>query len=727
MAFLFFSLISGLIGLSYEVIYQRAFSLINGDLQTTYAIITLTFMLGMALGNLSGFKFRRLLPVFEIAGGLFSIAFCMYLRLGGYMASIPNLVMVAILLVPSFIVGIHIPLYAYYFKKYAFDSLYFLYHIGAAAGIIALEFFVFSSVPLSVIFFALGVLHISIGLLILHFFRTGRFVIEEAALSLSEVASIINRSKKWLGGVFLCSAGSFYLHMFIIKFALQYGYIVRAMFSFFIAFSVLYVGVGAFIARRIRLSLEWILTIFAAHALVVILLSVPLANELHYQDWSNLSYYLLLMNAFLFSPLMWATVFFCKSLAKACDNVHKTDVFSGTFLFFSAIGNIAGFVLAIVSASWIIDGYFALSFVLLLISGAALVNFRRLLAPVVISTLCVLVFLFVYDINAVANSAFHKLPYIKGLNIPRVEKISAGGGTIIKIMSRENTLFSPDFELPPDFYIPPSLFYFINGYRSHNILRWMEVIVGILPRRYFDEPLDKSLIIGVGSGQTVAGVSAISRQSIAVDIDPFVFEFLPELSEYNNNLWNNPAVKLVNKDAFTYLKENDENFSLIFNTATNQYTYGAAKLHTEEFLELAKSRLSPDGVYFSWVDSHGVKTSDDLFQVVGMHKKYFRYVDIHFAGPDYLLLFSYDKNRPDLPLIGPQSAISDADMDWLIDTVTLDSDNQLPVYRDVKYSPPNQPLASTLDYPALEIMALDNFFKRYKERVDFMEIFNIPE
>ena len=68
MLFSLLTIISGFLGLAYEVIYQRSFSLINGDLYSTYAIIVLTFIAGMSIGNLAGFKLRESLPLLEAIG-----------------------------------------------------------------------------------------------------------------------------------------------------------------------------------------------------------------------------------------------------------------------------------------------------------------------------------------------------------------------------------------------------------------------------------------------------------------------------------------------------------------------------------------------------------------------------------------------------------------------------------------------------------------------------------
>lgn len=54
--FLLFSFLSGMFGLSYEVIYQRIFLTIMGDLFGTYVVVVATFILGMAVGKFVGFS-----------------------------------------------------------------------------------------------------------------------------------------------------------------------------------------------------------------------------------------------------------------------------------------------------------------------------------------------------------------------------------------------------------------------------------------------------------------------------------------------------------------------------------------------------------------------------------------------------------------------------------------------------------------------------------------------
>ena len=228
--------LSGCLGLAYELLFERAYSLICGDLYLTYAAIVLTFIFGGSLGNLCGYRLRRALPALEIAGGIIALIFGLFLRIGGYLTTIPTPVMIALLLLPSFIVGLHLPLYGHYFYQKAFDKLYTIYHLGATLGLLAIECLLIPHFALSTIFIICGSIQIIIGISVAYQTHTGRFQIKKIDLQIPQLVAIARQNAGILTLVFTMSLLSYYFHFFLIKILNFYEVITRPTYSFFSSF-----------------------------------------------------------------------------------------------------------------------------------------------------------------------------------------------------------------------------------------------------------------------------------------------------------------------------------------------------------------------------------------------------------------------------------------------------------------------------------------------------------
>jgi spermidine synthase len=110
---------------------------------------------------------------------------------------------------------------------------------------------------------------------------------------------------------------------------------------------------------------------------------------------------------------------------------------------------------------------------------------------------------------------------------------------------------------------------------------------------------DTVLVIGFGAGVTAGAVSidpTIKKQYIA-EIEPLV----PIMSskwfgEHNFHVRDNPKVETRIDDGRHFLLTYDGKFDAITSDPLDPWVKGAAALYTEEFWELAKSKLNPGGV-----------------------------------------------------------------------------------------------------------------------------------
>ncbi len=107
------------------------------------------------------------------------------------------------------------------------------------------------------------------------------------------------------------------------------------------------------------------------------------------------------------------------------------------------------------------------------------------------------------------------------------------------------------------------------------------------------------LVIGCGAGVTAGAVSVnptVERVTIA-EIEPLVPAVVSRyFAGVNHDVIRNPKVQIRIDDARHFLATTSERFDAITSDPLDPWVKGAAALYTQEFFELAKSRLNPGGV-----------------------------------------------------------------------------------------------------------------------------------
>lgn len=127
--------------------------------------------------------------------------------------------------------------------------------------------------------------------------------------------------------------------------------------------------------------------------------------------------------------------------------------------------------------------------------------------------------------------------------------------------------------------------------RLQRMLGHLTTLVPKNPRRV--------LVIACGAGVTAGAASIdpmVEHQTI-VEIEPLVPEVVSKyFGAENFNVVDNPKVTVVIDDARHFVLTTDEKWDAITSDPFDPWVKGAATLYTQEFFELAKSKLNPGGV-----------------------------------------------------------------------------------------------------------------------------------
>lgn len=143
---------------------------------------------------------------------------------------------------------------------------------------------------------------------------------------------------------------------------------------------------------------------------------------------------------------------------------------------------------------------------------------------------------------------------------------------------------------------------FLNGnlqFSSKDEYRYHEALIHV-GLASLEDP-KKVLVLGGGDGLAVREILKYPsvKEVILVDLDSEMtdlFKTNEALTKLNLNSFNSPKVKIVNEDAFLWLKNNTEKFDFIAVDFPDPSNFSVGKLYTNSFYRLMKSALSGSGV-----------------------------------------------------------------------------------------------------------------------------------
>ena len=159
-------------------------------------------------------------------------------------------------------------------------------------------------------------------------------------------------------------------------------------------------------------------------------------------------------------------------------------------------------------------------------------------------------------------------------------------------------------------------------------------------------------VIGWGSGMTAGAVLSHPVESVesvdAFEIEPAVVEASRYFEPSNGQPLNDPRLQLILGDARSLLGRADVVYDLIISHPSNPWITGVANLFTQDFFELATSRLASDGIFCQWVPLYGMSEESTrslvaTFRSVFPHTLAFRDRDLILLGSDRPIRFSFQR------------------------------------------------------------------------------------
>jgi spermidine synthase len=187
-----------------------------------------------------------------------------------------------------------------------------------------------------------------------------------------------------------------------------------------------------------------------------------------------------------------------------------------------------------------------------------------------------------------------------------------------------------------------------------------ELLLGHLPVLAHPAPRS-ALVVGLGAGVTLGAVAAHPElTSIAVvEIESAVAPGSRLFAHVTGDPLADPRVQLVVQDGRNHLLGTSRRFDVITADPIHPWVRGSGYLYTREYYELARARLTEQGVMCQWLPLYQLGP-EDLRAAVGAFVDVFPHATLWSTPADAVLIGTLEPLRIDLP--GWQRRLAAADV-----------------------------------------------------------------
>jgi hypothetical protein len=199
-------------------------------------------------------------------------------------------------------------------------------------------------------------------------------------------------------------------------------------------------------------------------------------------------------------------------------------------------------------------------------------------------------------------------------------------------------------------------------------------------------------------------VAEISRGVIAAN---------PLFDHGNLAASKNPKIQIKRGDAYRTLLRSQGDYDVIVSEPSNPWVTGVEMLFSREFLEVARSRLAPGGVYGQWF--HIYETDVEVVKLVlRTYASVFPHVSVWFTLRGDLLLLGFDRPTRALDIDALEERFGQPDFAEAFARVEIDSFSQLIAHEllplGTLHAVEREGPVHTLRHPILSHLAARAFF-----------------
>jgi spermidine synthase len=652
--------LSGIAGLSYELLWIRSIKGYFGNEIFSISIVITLFFTGLGLGGIAGSRLLKrewspfkIYLIIEALIGLFGLSFPYLIHIAqesylamsvytspGYWILLKAVHIILLLIIPTTLIGITLPIIAAIavYKPEVFTSRFSLFYglntFGAVIGSIICGLILIPSIGLAWTGRIIALINFTVAFMC--WWNQDKFI--------GVPKSIIFKEQKWNEALFPCLIAFFMGFL-----ALSYEIVWIRIFSFnfltttislAILLSMFLIGLalGSLILSFWKRPVSIIQLGFLEFAkAILIVISFFLIRKIFFKDWVTLFYangsndiwhlikYYLIFGSFVFlipGLIMGITFPLIERIwpsAKAGTG-HVVGIITAWNTWGGAIGSLlAGLVLiSLIGTTNTLIVSITVSIAISLVLFIYGKKYYLIPVPLIVAVL-VIGFL-PREMNWQRTSE----------NIGNYEFYKEGRmGSVAVIKSRFGNL---------TLNIDNS---YVLGGTSIKAIRVQEH-QGALPIILKPSPGKKVLKIGEGTGITSflsIENSGVSQLDI-IEIVPEVIDALHYFSYDNHRIWLNPKVKIFKGDGREFLALSSQKYDIIIGELYTPQISGAGNLYSKEHFQNVKNHMAADGLFCQWLQLG--QFSREMFQIVVN-----TFVEVFGEGSLWLV-----NNNFELPAVG---------------------------------------------------------------------------
>ncbi|MBW2691496.1 MAG: fused MFS/spermidine synthase [Deltaproteobacteria bacterium] len=226
---------------------------------------------------------------------------------------------------------------------------------------------------------------------------------------------------------------------------------------------------------------------------------------------------------------------------------------------------------------------------------------------------------------------------------------------------------------------------------------------------------ERGFVIGLGTGVTAGELATLegTRKVSVAEISRAVIAANPLFASGNLGASTHPKIEFIRGDAYRTLLRSTERYDVIVSEPSNPWVAGVEMLYTREFLEAARSRLAPGGVYGQWF--HVYETDREVVNLIlRTYTSVFPHVSVWFMGGSDLLLLGMDQSDRALDVRALEARFGQPDFASAFGRVKIDRFPQLLAHELIPlgtlHAEPLEGSIHTVRRPLLSDLAARAFF-----------------
>ena len=634
-------LLSGLSGISYEILYGRILGGILGDQFAVSSAVLITFLLGIGLGARYAHRLWGWLWAIEALIGIYGIGFVTargaiehFLYNGmSFLPSLagPVLLGTLLLLFPALMLGCSVPLFAGYLGRMnegpVFSKVYSIYNLGAATTALLIEFWLIRQFGVSGTVVAFGLVNLLAATLLY-------FTAKPVAMQPPPEQQAIALPQRDAVSLVLVSVASAVFQLFMVKISEMMFGPFRESFAIVLAIILFGIAIGSFLVKRLNVGYAKLLLANVIGLFLFLLLYRDLLYvyaDLYEKATEHGHVILYLKGVVLVCLMGLPAVTFGATIPALLSSRDEVAKESGTLLYISSLANVGGFLLMALVLHQYLDYGVQLLVISALVTGA-LIAYRwkegwRSIPYAAGIVLAASIGLHHWkwdeDLLYLSYTSFHSAKDMeddrRAFNFPQKFK-------------GYQDVFSINWSGGKPYF-------FINGYISIPMNNPSEKVVGTVGSM-FSPKTKEALVLGLGSGATASVVGQLFDHTDVVEINPVVRDNQFRMKQWNFDIEHNKNVSIVVDDAIHYIQSVPNSYDMILNTVTSPLYFSSSKLYTLDFFDKIKKRLNPDGLYVTWMDSRiGSRGARIVLNTV---RQRFAHCSVVFIKSGYYLLLASD-------------------------------------------------------------------------------------